>query len=249
MSDLSEKIKKELIAVADKERAKNLARFFKTGKGEYGEGDKFLGITLPEQKEIVKKYFQRVTLRDVEILLKSPFHEMRVTGAAMLVSKYKKSDKDQKKEIYDFYLSHTKGINNWDLVDISCHKIVGEWLLDKSRSPLYRLARSKTLWERRISIVSTFAFIKVGDLDDSYKLAEILLGDKEDLMHKAVGWVLRECGKKDKTRLVGFIKENGSRMPRTALRYAIEKFTKAERKKILLSFPPERRKSQSKNRL
>jgi len=234
MSSISEKIKKEFASVADKKRAKNLAWFFKTGKGEYGEGDKFLGIALPEQREIVKKYFCEATLKDVERLMKDPFHEVRVTGVAILVSKYKKADKKQKKEIYDFYLSHAKGINNWDLVDISCHKIVGDWLLDKSRAPLYRLARSKVLWERRISIVSTFAFIHIGDLDDSYKLAEMLLGDKEDLMHKAVGWVLRECGKKDKARLVKFIKENGTHMPRTALRYAIEKFPEKERKRVLV---------------
>jgi 3-methyladenine DNA glycosylase AlkD len=234
MTTLSEKIKKELMLVADKKRAKNLAWFFKTGKGEYGEGDKFLGITLPEQREIVKKYFCDATLKDVERLFENPFHEMRVTGAAILVSKYKKADKIQKKEIYDFYLGHTRGINNWDLVDISCHKIVGDWLLDKSRAPLYRLARSKVLWERRISIISTFAFVDIGDLDDSYKLAEMLLGDEEDLMHKAVGWVLRECGKRDKSRLEKFIKKNGHRMPRTALRYAIEKFPENERKRILV---------------
>lgn len=228
-----EKITKELFSLADKERAKNLAWFFKTGKGDYGEGDNFLGITVPLQRKVAKKHFREAGLKDMEGLLDSIFHEVRLTAIIMLVEKYRIADKAGKKEIYDFYLSHTDGINNWDLVDLSAHKIVGDWLMDKNRKPLYRLARSKSLWERRISIISTFAFVAQNDLDDSYKLAEILLKDKHDLMHKAVGWVLRECGKKDKERLVEFIKNNGSRMPRTALRYAIEKFPERERKQIL----------------
>lgn len=228
-----EKITKELFSLADKERAKNLAWFFKTGKGEYGEGDNFLGISAPAQRKIAGKYFKEVSLKDIEGLLDSVFHEVRVTAVIMLVEKYRLTDKAGKKEIYGFYLSHTGGINNWDLVDLSAHKIVGDWLLDKSRKPLYRLTRSKNLWKRRIGIISTFAFIRNNELDDAYALAEILLKDKHDLIHKAVGWVLRECGKRDKARLVEFIKKNGTKMPRTTLRYAIERFPEIERKRIL----------------
>ena len=228
-----ERITKELFSLADKERAKNLAWFFKTGKGEYGEGDNFLGITAPAQRKVAGKYFKEAGLKDIEGLLDSVFHEVRVSAVIMLVEKYRIADKAGKKEIYGFYLSHTGGINNWDLVDLSAHKIVGDWLLDKSRKPLYRLARSKNLWERRISIISTFAFIRNNELDDAYALSCILLKDKHDLIHKAVGWVLRECGKKDKKSLLEFIGNNGNRMPRTALRYAIERFPESERKKIL----------------
>ncbi len=233
MADMADKVTNELLSLADKERAKNLAWFFKTGKGDYGEGDNFLGITVPLQRRVAEKHYREISLEDIERLLDSIFHEVRLTAALMLVGKYLKADNLGRKEIYDFYVSHTAGINNWDIVDASAHKIMGDWLKDKSRKPLYRMARSKNLWERRIAIISTFAFIAEGDLDDSFKLAETLLKDRHDLMHKAVGWVLRECGKKDKARLIEFIKENGTKMPRTALRYAIEKFSERERKKIL----------------
>jgi len=233
MADMMEKVTSELLSLADKERAKNLAWFFKTGKGDYGEGDNFLGITVPLERGVAGKHFREAGLKDIEKLLDSLFHEIRLTAVFMLVEKYKAADEIHKKEIYDFYLSHTAGINNWDIVDASAHKIVGDWLRDKKRKPLYKLARSKNLWEKRISIISTFAFIAGNDLDDAYKLAEILLKDKHDLIHKAVGWVLRECGKKDKARLKEFIAAHGTGMPRTALRYAIEKFPETERKKIL----------------
>jgi len=228
-----ETIKRELFSLADKKRANNLAWFFKTGKGEYGEGDKFLGIKTPVLKEVVKKHFKETDLRGIEKLLADPFHEARSVAVGMLVAKYERGVQKEKEGIYRFYLRHTARINNWDLVDLSAHKIVGDWLSNKKRTPLYRLAKSKILWERRMSIISTFAFVRKGDLNDAFAIAEILLKDKEDLMHKAVGWVLRECGKKNKTRLLEFIKENGEKMPRTTLRYAIERFPEGERKKIL----------------
>ncbi|MFA4999305.1 MAG: DNA alkylation repair protein [Parcubacteria group bacterium] len=227
------KVKKELLALADKKHAKNLARFFKTRKGEYGEGDIFLGITVPVQRIIAEKYFRETSVDDIERLLRDSFHEVRLTALMMLVLRYRKGIKEEKEKIYRFYLKHTAKINNWDLVDLSAHKIVGDWLADKNKLPLYLLAKSRNLWERRIAIISTFAFIRKNNLDDTFTLAKILLKDKEDLMHKAVGWALRECGKKNKARLKEFIERYGSCMPRTTLRYAIEKFPETERKKLL----------------
>jgi len=225
----------KILSQRNPEKAKLLSRYFKTGKGQYAEGDIFLGLTNPEVRTIPKAYAKLTTLRDVEKLLQSEFHEVRLCGLLILVEKYRKSDESGKREIFDFYLSNTKGINNWDLVDVTCHKVVGEYLLHhpKEREILYTLAKSNNMWERRISIISTFAFIRQGQLSDSIDISSILLHDKEDLIHKAVGWALREVYKKNKDVTKKFIEENISTMPRVMLRYAIEKMPEDERKGYL----------------
>lgn len=225
------KLKKELKQYSNPEKAKVLRGFFKTGKGEYGEGDIFLGLTVPQQRVIAKSASDRILLDGIKKLLNSKIHDERMVGLLILVDKYKKGDK---KIIYEFYLSNTQRINNWDLVDLSAPKIIGNYLLKKKdRKILYKLAKSKNLWERRISIVSTFAFIREGEFVDTLKISKILLKDKHDLIHKAVGWMLREVGKRDRNILEKFLKENYNELSRTTLRYAIEKFEKKERKKWL----------------
>jgi len=221
----------ELKNIADPEKAKNLQWFFKTGKGEYGEGDQFLGITVPKLRGISKKY-QNLDLNDLQKLLESKIHEHRLSALMILRFKYenKNADEKSKNEIVHFYLLNTKKINNWDLVDLSCHYILGNWLLDKDRKVLYKLARSKNLWERRISIISTFAFIHNNQYIDTLKISKILIDDKHDLIHKAVGWALREIGKKDKETEIRFLNKYYKNMPRTMLRYAIEKFNDKEKK-------------------
>jgi len=210
------------------EKAELLRRFFKTGKGEYGEGDVFLGITVPDQRKIAKQFLD-FGFDDIQVLLNSEIHEKRLIGLLILVDKFK----DHPTEVYDFYLKNSKKINNWDLVDLSCHKIVGEFLLTRDRSILYKLARSNNLWEKRIAIVSTFAFIRENRFNDCLKISEMLLGDDHDLIHKAVGWMLREVGKKNLAILERFLKKNYKQMPRTMLRYSIEKFPEELRKKYL----------------
>ncbi len=221
----------ELKNIADPEKAKNLRWFFKTGKGEYGEGDQFLGITVPKLREISKKY-QGLDLNDLQKLLDSKIHEHRLSALMILRFKYenKHIDEKSKKEIVRFYLLNTKKINNWDLVDLSCHHILGDWFLDKDRSILYKLARSNNLWEKRIAIISTFNFIGLNQFDDSLKICAVLMNDKHDLIHKAVGWALREIGKRNKKVEVEFLEKHYKTMPRTMLRYAIEKFSEKERK-------------------
>jgi len=219
---------KDLIADIQKlknpEQAKNLAWFFKTGKGEYGEGDIFLGIKVPEQRKLVKKYYKEITLPEVQQLLDDKIHEYRLIGLLILVAQYEKADPQARKSIFKLYLRNTKKINNWDLVDLSAHKIVGNYLIDKDRQILYKLAKSKNLWEKRIGIISTAEFIRNYQFEDTLKIAEILLQDKHDLIHKAVGWMLREVGNRNRKAETEFLDENGSQMPRTMLRYAIEKF-------------------------
>jgi len=222
-------IKKELNSLSDKEKAKILSGFFKTGKGEYGEGDKFLGITIPEQRKIEKKY--DLTLKEIQELLNSNIHEYRLTALFMLIKKYKNSE--NKKQIYKFYLKNTKNINNWDLVDLSAPNILGDYLIDKDRKILHKLAESKNLWERRIAILATYTFIRKNDFDDTLKIAEMLLNDKHDLIHKAVGWMLREVGKRNIEKEEQFLKKHHKKMPRTMLRYAIEKLDKKKRKYYL----------------
>ena len=233
---IAEEIKKELRIIARKDKVSVLSKFFKTGPGQYGEGDVFLGLTNPQVRLIPKDYAKLASLNVVEKLLQSEFHEVRLCGLLILVEKYRKSDESGKREIFDFYLSNTKGINNWDLVDVTCHKIVGDFLLNhpKEREILYTLAKSNNMWERRISIISTFAFIRQGQLSDSIDISTILLNDKEDLIHKAVGWALREVYKKNKYVTKKFIEENISTMPRVMLRYAIEKMPEDERKGYLM---------------
>lgn len=222
-------ILEELYSVSDPEKAEFLQGFFKTRKGEYAEGDVFLGIKVPLVRSIVKEN-KEMTLPEIQILLNSEYHEARLAALLFLMQKYKKSKKEEeKKEIFDFYLCNTKRINNWDLVDVTCRDIIGAYLLDKDRSILYKLAESKNLWEQRIAIVSTWIFIKNRDFQDTLILAEKLLQHPHDLMHKAVGWMLREVGKKDKETLVSFLEKNYKNMPRTCLRYSIEHFPADER--------------------
>jgi 3-methyladenine DNA glycosylase AlkD len=223
---------KELEELKNPEQAKNLQRFFKTGKGEYGEGDIFLGIKVPVQREIAEKY-KELNLTKINELLKSKIHEHRLVGLIILVKKYKNSSEREKENLFNFYLNNTKFINNWDLVDLSAPKIVGNFLLNKDKKILYTLANSENIWNRRIAIISTFSFIQKMDFEDALAISEILLKDKHDLIQKAVGWALREIGKKDKKILEDFLKFHYKNMPRTMLRYAIEKFPEERRKSYL----------------
>jgi len=220
-------LKKDLQKLANPEKAKLLSRFFKTEKGQYGEGDIFLGITVPDQRKVSKEY-PKLRLNEIHELLSSKIHEHRLTSLFVLISKFEKGNNKLKKEIFDFYLQNTKNINNWDLVDLSAPKISGAYMLDnpKEKKILYKLAKSNHLWEKRIAVLSTFAFIKNNDFDDAIKIAEMLLKDKHDLIYKAVGWMLREIGKKDQETEEKFLKKHCKEMPRTMLRYAIEKFQK-----------------------
>ena len=258
-------VRKELRECADSEKAKILQGFFKTGKGDYGEGDVFLGVSVPNSRRIARGAVGRVGLEGVEELLGSEFHEERLVGVLILVELFASRDdrglttEDRKKEIYDFYLRNSGGINNWDLVDLSAPKIVGAYLasepkrkssaslekfsfagglvddvsedieVKRDRGVLYELALSENLWDRRIAIVSTFAFIRENEFDDTLRIAKVLLADEHDLIHKAVGWMLREVGKRDGDLLRKFLRENYSCLPRVTLRYAIERFPVDER--------------------
>lgn len=224
------KINADIKSLANPRKAKILAKFFKTGKGEYGEGDRFLGIDVPSLRKIAKKYYQNAKLPDIRQLLKSEYHEFRLVALFMLVLKYQKATEEDKKDIFNFYLSSADRINNWDLVDSTAYHIIGNYLLDKEdRSILFTLAKSKNLWCRRIAIMATYSFIKHGKFQDTFKLAEILLKDEHDLIHKAVGWMLREAGKRNETILLNFLNKNYKNMPRTMLRYAIEKLSSEKR--------------------
>lgn len=227
-----EKLENEIIGLANPEKAKVYARFFKSGKGQYGEGDKFLGLTVPEQRSLAKKYVD-LDFESIKTLLDNEYHEFRLTGFFILVYKYQKSNQQSKKKIIDFYIENKHRGNNWDLIDCVADKLLGNHLLDKDKSILYELAKSESLWDRRISIITTFEFIKNNNFEDTLKISEILLNDEHDLIHKAVGWMLREVGKKDVEVLKKFLKGNYPNIPRTTLRYAIEKFPEEERKKWL----------------
>lgn len=218
-----------LVAHSDEEKKIVLPRFFKTGKGQYGEGDKFLGVTVPNIRKVAKE-FKDVGFDIIEKLIHSPWHEMRMCALLILVDNSKKS---VSKEIFDFYLSQTKHINNWDLVDLSAPQIVGKYLLNKNHDILYKLAKSNLLWDNRIAIVSTLTFIRNNDLDDTFKLSLKMMQHKHDLMHKSIGWMLREAGKRDTKRLYDFVNEYKTIMPRTMLRYSIEKFDKETRKELM----------------
>jgi len=205
-----------------------LQRFFKTGKGEYGEGDIFYGIKVPEQR-MVAKQFKDLAFDDLKELIKSKVHEERLIAAFILVDQYKRGDEKKKKIVFDFYLKNRKGINNWDLVDLSAPKIIGAYLIDKEKDLLYKFAHSKDLWEKRISIISTQAFIREHFFEDTLNISEILLNDKHDLIHKAVGWMLREVGNRDMETEEQFLRKHYKSTPRTMLRYAIEKFPEQKR--------------------
>ena len=221
-----------MLSHADPSQVEGLSRFFKTGPGQYGEGDRFLGIKVPVTRDVVKACWRETDFDELEECIASEYHEMRLAALLTLVEIFSHAKKDPslQRRCVDFYLSHTGQINNWDLVDLSCSPLLGVWLLDKDRTLLYDLARDgKTLWEQRIGIVSTMTFIRHGQLDDTFALADILLHHPHDLIHKAVGWLLREAGKRDKAALEAFLQPRCPSMPRTMLRYAIEKFPESER--------------------
>ena len=227
-----EKILKELKSEKNAEQAKILSRFFKTGKGQYGEGDIFWGIRVPVLREISKK-FKEVSLKDIQELLNSKVHEHRMIGMFLLIERYKKEE--NKKEIFDFYLKNAKNINNWDLVDLTAPNIIGHYLLGnkKERKVLYSLVKSKNLWERRIAIISTFTLLRNKEYEDTLNISELLLKNEHDLIHKAVGWMLRELGKRDKKVEIEFLDKYYKIMPRTMLRYSIEKFDLKEKQKYM----------------
>ncbi|MFC1789551.1 DNA alkylation repair protein [Patescibacteria group bacterium] len=225
--------KKDLFKKSNKKKAKLLQRFFKTGKGEYGEGDIFLGIMVPEQRKIAFKYFS-LTQADLKKSIKSKYHEERLVSLLILVFRFEKGNLEDKKKVYDFYIKNIKYINNWDLVDLSAPKIVGAFLENKNKSILYKFARSRNLWKKRISMLSCFYYIHKSDCKDAIKIAKILKDDDHDLIQKAVGWMLREVGKRCSLKAEeDFLQKYYKKMPRTMLRYAIEKFPEKKRKQYL----------------
>jgi 3-methyladenine DNA glycosylase AlkD len=226
-------IQKELQKYASEERRKVNLRFFKTGKGQYGEGDAFIGVTVPDTRLVAKK-FSDISFEEIQSLLDSPIHEERLVGLLVLVEQYQKRDVRKKKDVFEFYLQNTPRVNNWDLVDLSADKIVGAHLeKEKERKLLDTLSKSSHLWEKRIAIVSTLHFIRKGEFADTFRITDNLMGDPHDMLHKACGWMLREVGKKDEQALKKFLQKRYKRMPRTMLRYSIERFFPAERKKYL----------------
>lgn len=231
-SSTANEILDRLARLADPKIAQHSQRFFKTGTGEYGEGDQFLGIRVPPLRKLAKEH-QDISHLEISKLLHSPFHEVRLCAALLLVHQFSTADALGRKAIYEFYLANTKAINNWDLVDCSAHHIVGGYLFDKERGILYTMARASILWERRIAMMATFYFIRRNQFSDALSLAEQLLQDEEDLIHKSVGWMLREIGKRDVSIEKRFLKSHYNKMPRTMLRYAIEKFPETERKRYL----------------
>ena len=229
MSPATKQIMDRLYDLGNADIAAHSQRFFKNGKGEYGEGDRFLGIRVPTIRKCVREYHS-ISLDDTLELLKSPFHETRLFALLMLVAKYSSAHSAAEHEaIYQSYLSHTEFINNWDLVDCSAEHIVGAYLFSRNRKPIYQLAGSRSLWDRRIAVMSTFHFIKRDDFSDTLAMAELLLDENKDLIHKAVGWMLREVGKRDQNTEEKFLLKHYKEMPRTMLRYAIEKLPESER--------------------
>lgn len=228
MKQLTKTITNELQALSDAEKREIFPKFFKAGKGEYGEGDHFLGVTVPNIRAIAKLH-KNISIEEIRDLIQSEWHEVRLCALIIMVEKSKKKDEALRKELFNLYLSQTERINNWDLVDLSCRFIIGEYLLDKSRDILYQLAQSPLLWDNRIAIVSTYAFIRKGQLEDTYALSDLMMQHPHDLMHKAIGWMLREAGKRNPERLYDYVMSYRADMPRTMLRYAIEKFSPKER--------------------
>lgn len=225
-------IKKDLRKYASFKKAKLLQRFFKTGPGDYGHGDIFLGVTVPEIR-VVARLYQAIPLNGADQLLKSKFHEERLLALLILISKFKKGNDKEKKEIYELYLARTRYINNWDLVDLSAKHIVGAYLKDRSKKPIYILAQSNMLWERRIAMLATFYYIEEGVFKEALLVAHMLLSDAHDLIQKAVGWMLREVGKRSISVEEDFLKKYYRKMPRTCLRYAIERFPEKRRQAYL----------------
>lgn len=225
-------LKEELKKYIDKEKAEFLPRFFKVAPGEYGEGDVFIGVTVPNQRKVARS-FKKLSFDDIESLLKEEVHEYRLTALLILVHQFEKSKEDNKRTLVDFYLENADRVNNWDLVDSTAHKILGPYLINKDREILYRLAKEDHLWKQRIAIMATFHFIKNNDYKDALAISEILINHKHDLIHTAVGWMLREIGNRDKEVEVDFLNKHYKLMPRTMLRYAIEKFPNEERQDYL----------------
>jgi len=225
-------VKRELKKFADAEKAAFFPKFFKTGKGEYGAGDRFLGVTVPLQRKVAKSF---VNLPESELtkLMHDKFHECRVTALLILIEQFRKAELRKQKSLVDLYLHNLAGVNNWDLVDLSADKILGCYLLNRNRRLIYQFARSGDLWKQRIAIVATFAFIKQWQFDDTLAISDLLIGHEHDLIHKAVGWMLREVGKRDQSVLQEFLKTRYAQMPRTMLRYAIERFEEKLRQSFL----------------
>lgn len=232
-------LRRALENAADPERAEINQRFFKTRPGEYGEGDLFRGIRVPVLRKLCREY-ESLSTKDLMPLLESKYHEDRLLGLIILVRQFEHGGSEDKSRIYNFYLSHTKYINNWDMVDCSAPSIVGGYLHDRSRAPIHRLAKSANLWERRIAALATFHFIRRGEFDDALRIAKTLVSDTEDLIHKAIGWMLREIGSRDIEAEEAFLRLHYKTMPRTMLRYAIEKFPESKRKLYLTGKPIDR---------
>ena len=225
-------IRAQLKALSDPGVAEHAQRFFRTGPGEYGEGDRFIGIRVPVLRRLARQH-QSLALRDTERLLRSPIHEERLLAVLLLVRRYEQGDATIREEVFDLYRQNMRFVNGWDLVDSSAYKILGDFLRGRSRTLLRRLARSRVLWERRIAIISTLAYIKDDDFGDTLAIAEVLLHDHEDLIHKAVGWMLREVGNRNRKVEEAFLEKHYQEMPRTMLRYAIEKFPETKRQRFL----------------
>lgn len=233
MNLTAQELRKKLSRFADKEKAKFLIGFFKTGAGQYAEGDKFLGVMVPKIRSVAKAY-RDMTFAELQKLMDSSYNEERLASLLVLVSRFQNADSDAvKKQIFNFYKKNLKRVNNWNLVDASASSIFGSYLSEKKRDLLYKLAKSKNIWERRVAIISTFHFIRLNDFVDALRISEILMEDKEDLIHKAVGWMLREIGKRDERVLINFLEKHAAAMPRTALRYALEKLPGPVRKKYM----------------
>lgn len=233
MSTTAKEVRETLTMFADPAKAKILSGFFKTGKGQYGEGDRFLGIRVPDTRSVAKEG-RSLPLAEISVLLEDPYHEVRLCGFLVLVDKYQKTKLPEEKEaLVNFYLAHARKANNWDLVDLSAPKILGDWLRDKERTILYELAQSDSLWEQRIAMVSTWTIIRQDDFDDTLRLAELLMDHPHDLMRKAVGWMLREVGKRDRETLTRFLEAYATRLSRTSLRYAIEHYPPEARKRFM----------------
>jgi 3-methyladenine DNA glycosylase AlkD len=221
-------IRRQLRALADPSRVPVLQRFFRAGEGEYAEGDRFIGVTVPRIRALCREC-RGTSVSEIDRLLQSPVHEDRLAALLLLVDAFTQGEDERKREIYDFYLANTRRINNWDLVDSSAPQIVGAWLRDRNKAPLTRLAKSTMVWERRIAIVATQDFIRQRQLDETFRIADLLLDDRHDLVHKATGWMLREAGKRDEAALRAWLDDRHTRMPRTMLRYAIERLPERER--------------------
>ena len=232
LAQTAQSLKKELRKYASTQRKEVSLRFFKTGKGQYGEGDQFIGVTVPDTRKLAR-LFKAMSFTELSKLVSSKIHEERLAALLILVDRYSKSDEDIQEKVFLFYLKHIRFVNNWDLVDLSAREIIGAHLLERDKKLLYKYAKSKDLWERRIAIVSSYAFIREKRFEDTLRISKMLLADKHDLIHKAVGWMLREVGKRDERTLEAFLKTHAQKMPRTALRYAIERFPEAKRLRYL----------------